>query len=99
MSSIASPAGALAFTYDAAGNSIRSLYSEGTDLKFTCDDNNRPTGSSEVQIGYDAAGWVSQSNGLGITSMVTTVSCAFFPARSPGLGSFLYGQQAITSMG
>lgn len=58
------PEGSLTFTRDAAGNVIGKRYSDGTELSFAYDDNNRPVSGAGFALGYDAAGRIISSNGL-----------------------------------
>ncbi len=54
------------FTYDAAGNLTRQLYSDGTDIPSTYDNENRLLTSFAVTLGYDRNGDITNSNGLTI---------------------------------
>lgn len=66
LSRITFPNGTASLTYDAAGNPSRALYSDGTDLEFSYDDDNRMVGADGVTLAYDAAGQLVESNGLRI---------------------------------
>ena len=95
VSSIASPEGMVAITYDAAGNAIRNLYDDGTDLNFTFDDNNRVTGANGASIGYDAAGRINQSNGLTITrDAAGRMASVQYP---PGAVTYSYNSRGLIS--
>ena len=58
------PEGSLRLFYDEAGNITRRLYSDGTDLFYTHDDNNRVLTSNEISLGYDARGDIISCNGM-----------------------------------
>jgi len=58
--------GTAMFTYDPAGNLLRRLYSDNTDIRYSYDDNNRLVSANGVAIGYDADGRITESNGLRI---------------------------------
>jgi RHS repeat-associated protein len=60
------PEGSFEFSYDAAGNLIRRAYSDGTEHRFTYDDNNRLLSAPGLTLAYDAEGRIINSNGLGI---------------------------------
>ena len=60
------PAGSLQITYDGIGNVTRKLYSDGIDLSYTYDDNNRLVSANGLNLSYDAMGRITQSNGLSI---------------------------------
>src|SRR5207237_1632010 len=82
-------------TYDAAGNRTRRLYSDGTDLNFTFDDNNRVTGANGASLGYDAAGRITQSNGLAITrDAVGRIASIQYPA---GAVTYTYNSRGLIS--
>lgn len=60
------PASSLALTYDAAGNVTRRLYSDGTDITYAYDANDRLLTSNGVNLGYDDRGGITSSNGIAI---------------------------------
>jgi RHS repeat-associated protein len=59
--------GSLQLTYDAQGNIVRKLYSDGTDLSFAFDDAERPVSAIGLSLGYDAMGEITSNNGLTVT--------------------------------
>jgi RHS repeat-associated protein len=59
--------GQLSITYDGPGNLTRRLYTDGTDLNYTFDDNHRLIAGPGATFSYDANGAMTGSNGLGIT--------------------------------
>ncbi len=65
-----SPEASVSFTYDAAGNLTRQLYSAGSaagpDLNFAYDDNNRLLSGPGFNFTYDANGSLTSSNGIAI---------------------------------
>lgn len=67
VSQVTFPAGSLQNTWDGAGNNTARRYSDGTNLTFTWDANNRMTAASGLTLSYDANGRIANSNGLGIT--------------------------------
>lgn len=66
VSSITSPADSVRLTYDAAGNLAQAQYTDGVNLNYTYDDDNRVTGGTGFSLVYDAAGWLTGSNGLAL---------------------------------
>jgi RHS repeat-associated protein len=62
------PAGSVTNTYDAAGNLLRRLYSDGTDLNYTFDDDNGLTAGPGLTLSYDAERRIAGSNGLVIAN-------------------------------
>ncbi len=66
VSRMALPVGSLQLTYDDAGNLVRRLYGDGTDLGYRYDSNNRMTAANGISLGYDARGSIVSSNGLAI---------------------------------
>jgi YD repeat-containing protein len=64
VSTITLPQGSLNITYDAAGNLVRRLYSDGLDLNFTFNDNGFATSGNGVTLDYNIRGDVISSNGL-----------------------------------
>jgi RHS repeat-associated protein len=67
VSQVTTPAGNATFTYDATGNLVRSLYSDGTDLQFGFDAAGRITTGSWLDLAYDDEDRIVSSNGLAIT--------------------------------
>ena len=67
ISSVTHPQGSVQASYDPAGNLIRLLYSDGTDLRFTYDADNRLIGANNVTLTLDADGRIVNSNGLALT--------------------------------
>jgi RHS repeat-associated protein len=59
--------GTLQLTYDGTGNVTRRLYSDGTDLNFTYDNNGRILTANGLALEYDSNGKMKKSNGLVIT--------------------------------
>lgn len=53
--------------YDANGNLIRQIYSDGTELSFTHDAEDRLTGADGLTLSRDALGRITASNGLAIS--------------------------------
>ena len=66
VSKITLPQASVAFTYDAAGNLIRRLYSDGLDLNFTFNDNDLAVSANGVTLDYNIRGDVISSNGITI---------------------------------
>ncbi len=64
VATVTSPQGTETFTYDAAGNLARNLFSDGTDMKFTYDDDNRLLSGPGFNFTYDGNGNLTSSNGL-----------------------------------
>jgi YD repeat-containing protein len=60
------PLGTVNFTFDAAGNLVRRQYSDGTDLQYTFDKNDRLTAAPGLALGYDAESQITASNGIQI---------------------------------
>jgi len=58
------PASDVRFTYDAAGNLTRQLYSDSTDLSYSYDVNGRLLTAGGLTLAYDRNGLISNSNGL-----------------------------------
>jgi RHS repeat-associated protein len=95
VSSLTSPEGSAALTYDAAGNLIRTRYTDGTDLQFTYDDNSRITGANGVQLAYDAAGRIVRSNGLTVTrDAIGRITSIGYPQ---GLVTYSYDARGLVS--
>ena len=46
------PEGSVTFTRDAAGNVTRKQYSDGVDLSYTYDDNNRPVSGAGFTLAH-----------------------------------------------
>ncbi len=59
--------GTQTITYDDTNNVTRRLYSDGTDLAYTYDNNGRLTGADGVSLAYDDNGRITSSNGIAIT--------------------------------
>lgn len=66
VSEIELPLSKVTLTRDGAGNVTRRLYSDGTDLSYSYDKNQRLTAASGLSLAYDANGRITQSNGLAI---------------------------------
>ncbi len=66
ITSSGSPEGTVQFTYDPAGNLLRRLYSDKTEMNYVYDGNDRVTSSNGVTFAYDASGNLTNSNGLAI---------------------------------
>ncbi|UCE20460.1 MAG: right-handed parallel beta-helix repeat-containing protein [Gemmatimonadota bacterium] len=64
VSNITYPGGSLEITHDEAGNIVRKLYSDGTDISFAYDDNNRLYSSNDLSLEYDARDDIVACNGL-----------------------------------
>jgi RHS repeat-associated protein len=64
LTGISTPIGSSTFAYDVAGNLTEIKYSDGLDLKFTADSQNRITSVNGVSLSYDAEGRIASSNGL-----------------------------------
>lgn len=60
------PDGNVQITYDPAGNLTRAISTDGADVQFTYDANNRLTSAAGLALGYDSAGRINASNGLTI---------------------------------
>lgn len=60
------PLSNVTFTRDPSGNVTRGLYSDGTDLTFTYDKNDRLTAATGLTLAYDTNGRIIESNGLPI---------------------------------
>jgi RHS repeat-associated protein len=67
LATVTYPESFLQITYDETGNIIRKLYSDGTDLTYTYDDNGRLLTANGLSLGYDARGDITSCNGLTIT--------------------------------
>ncbi len=67
VSSVQTPIGTVALTYDPAGNLTRGQFSDATDLAFTYDDDNRLLTAPGIALAYDAEGRITSSNGLAVT--------------------------------
>ncbi len=63
---IQTPLGTLALTYDAAGNLTERKYSDGTDLTYAYDADDRLVSATGVTLAYDAEARITNSNGLTI---------------------------------
>lgn len=61
------PAGTLTLTYDGAGNITRSLFSDGTDLNYVFDADDRLIAGDGIVLAYDANDRVTASNGIVVT--------------------------------
>lgn len=60
------PLGTVTFSYDAAGNLTQRLYSDGTNLQYSYDKNDRVVSAPGLTLGYDAEARITASNGLTI---------------------------------
>ncbi len=58
--------GTLDLTYDAKGNVIRRLYSDGLDLSYTYDPIRRLLTAEGLNLTYDAMGRITDSNGIAV---------------------------------
>ncbi len=58
--------GTLTNSYDANGNLIRRLYSDGTDLNFSYDAEDRLTGADGLTLSRDILGRITASDGIAI---------------------------------
>lgn len=67
ISKIDFPASEVNLTYDAVGNLLRRLYSDGTDLNYSYDNLNRLISSNGLSLSYDANNNITASNGIAIT--------------------------------
>jgi len=65
-------AGTAAYTFDAGGNKLRELYSDGTDLNFTYDDEGRLLTAAGLTLARDANGQITASNGIAIARDVNS---------------------------
>ena len=95
IASASSSAGGAKFSYDPAGNLVRRLFDDGTELDYTYDDAGRLTGANNSALTLDAAGRVINSNGLQITrdasERITSI------AYAPGAVSYSYDQRGMLS--
>lgn len=66
ISSIKNPVASQNFTFDPAGNVVRRVFSDGTDLAFTYDSDNQLLTAPGITLAYDPEGRVTSSNGLAI---------------------------------
>ena len=90
------PEGTLSFTYDEAGNLLRRLYSDGTDLQYSYDDNNRLVAATGLALAYDAEGRITDSNGLSIArdSMGRIAAVTYAPGKTV---TYEYNSQGLLS--
>jgi RHS repeat-associated protein len=65
-SRVSLPEGSMELSYDAAGNLARRAYGDGTEHRFSYDDNNRLVSAPGLTLAYDAEGRITSSNGLAI---------------------------------
>jgi RHS repeat-associated protein len=61
---VTTPVGTGTFAYDAAGNLIGRVYSDGTNLSYTYDNDNQLLTAPGATLSYDADGRVTGSNGV-----------------------------------
>ncbi|TDI12510.1 MAG: hypothetical protein E2P04_05470, partial [Acidobacteria bacterium] len=61
------PASSASLTYDGVGNITRSLSSDGTDLNYMFDADDRLVAADGITAAYDANGRITDSNGIAIT--------------------------------
>ena len=67
LSTVTFPESSLTLTYDSANNLTRRLFSDGTDIQYAYDVNNRLLTSNSLTLSYDAREDIIGCNGLTIT--------------------------------
>lgn len=96
VSTVTLPGSTLDITYDAAGNIIQKSYSDGTDLVYSYDDNNRLLTTDGLAISYDERGDIITCNGLAITrdDLGRVAGITLAPGKAI---NYIYNNQGLVS--